>query len=161
MREKILKKLKELNIEYKEIEHLPVFSIEERDKLGDIFEGAKICKNLFVRDQKGKRHFLIVMSKEKRAPLVEIAKKIDVTRLSFASEESLMKYLKLTPGVVTPLALINDEKNEVEVIIDSDLKNEKLIGVHPCVNTSTILMKPEDLEKYIRVFNNKVMYIKI
>ena len=120
MREEVLNKLKELNIEYKEIEHPPVFTIDEMNALGNIFEDAKICKNLFVRDQKGKKHFLIVMPEEKRAPLGEISAKIGSTKLSFASEERLMKYLKLIPGAVTPLAVINDEQSEVEVIIDED-----------------------------------------
>lgn len=161
MREEVLKKLQELNIEYKEIEHIPVFTIEDMDNLGNIFENAKICKNLFVRDQKGKRHFLIVMPEEKRAPLSEIAEKIGSTKLSFASNERLMKYLKLTPGSVTPLAIINDEENAVEVIFDEDLKKEKLLGVHPCVNTSTILITPSNLEKYVKELNNKLKYIKI
>lgn len=161
MREEVLKKLQELNIEYKEIEHIPVFTIEDMDNLGNIFENAKICKNLFVRDQKGKRHFLIVMPEEKRAPLSEIAEKIGSTKLSFASNERLMKYLKLTPGSVTPLAIINDEENAVEVIFDEDLKKENLLGVHPCVNTSTILITPSNLEKYVKELNNKLKYIKI
>lgn len=161
MREKVLKELDELKIEYKEVSHTPVFTIEEMDKLGNIFENAKICKNLFVRDQKGKKHFLIVMPEEKRAPLAEISEKLHSTKLSFASEERLMKYLKLTPGAVTPLAVINDEQNEVEVVIDEALMKEELLGVHTCVNTSTILIKPLDLEKYIKKLNNKVRYIKI
>ena len=161
MREEVLNKLKELNIEYKEIEHPPVFTIDEMNALGNIFEDAKICKNLFVRDQKGKKHFLIVMPEEKRAPLGDISAKIRSTKLSFASEERLMKYLKLIPGAVTPLAVINDEQSEVEVIIDEDLKKEKLLGVHPCVNTSTIILTPMDLEKYIKQLNNKVRYINI
>lgn len=65
MKEKVLNKLKELNIDYRLIEHKPVFTIEEMDSLGNIFENAKICKNLFVRDQKGKRHFLVVLPEEK------------------------------------------------------------------------------------------------
>ncbi len=161
MKEKVLKKLQELNINYKEVQHLPVYTIEEMDALGDIFDGAKICKNLFVRDQKGKRHFLIVMPEEKRAPLAEIATKIESTKLSFASEERLMKYLKLTPGSVTPLSVINDEENAVEVIFDEELKKEKLLGVHPCENTATILITPNDLEKYILENKNKLKYIKI
>ena len=161
MREKVLSKLQELNIEYKEVEHVPVFTIEDMDNLGNIFEEAKICKNLFVRDQKGKRHFLIVMPEEKRAPLSEIAEKIGSTKLSFASNERLMKYLKLTPGSVTPLAIINDEENAVEVVFDEELKAEKLLGVHPCENTSTILITPSNLEKYIKSFNSKMKYIKI
>ena len=161
MKEKVLKKLQELNINYKEIEHTPVYTIEEMDQLGNIFENAKICKNLFVRDQKGKRHFLVVLPEEKRAPLAEIADKIGSTKLSFASSERLMKYLKLEPGSVTPLSVINDETNEVEVILDEELKNEKLLGVHPCVNTATVLLTPEDLEKYVLAVNNKLKYIKI
>lgn len=161
MREKVLEKLKEFNIEYKEVAHTPVYTIEEMDALGNIFDGAKICKNLFVRDQKGKRHFLIVVPEEKRVPLADVSVKIGSTKLSFASEERLMKYLKLTPGAVTPLAVINDENAEVEVVLDEELKNEKMIGVHPCVNTSTILITPENLEKYIKQNNNKMKYIKI
>ena len=161
MKEKVLNKLNELNISYKEVEHTPVYTIEDMDALGNIFENAKICKNLFVRDQKGKRHFLVVLPEEKRAPLADIAVKVGSTKLSFASSERLMKYLKLEPGAVTPLSVVNDETNEVEVVFDEDLKKENLLGVHPCVNTSTILLTPADLEKYVVSNNNKLKYIKI
>ena len=161
MKEKVLNKLNELNISYKEVEHTPVYTIEDMDALGNIFENAKICKNLFVRDQKGKRHFLIVVPEEKRVPLAEVTTKIGSTKLSFASEERLMKYLKLTPGAVTPLAVINDEANEVEVVMDESLKNEELLGVHPCVNTATVLIKPQELERYITEAGNKIKYINV
>ena len=161
MRETVINKLHELNITYKEVTHTPVYTIEDMDNLGDVFEGAKICKNLFVRDQKGKRHFLIVVPEEKRVPLAEVTTKIGSTKLSFASEERLMKYLKLTPGAVTPLAVINDEANEVEVVMDESLKNEELLGVHPCVNTATILIKPQELERYITEVGNKIKYINV
>ena len=161
MRATILNELTNQGINYKEVEHEAVFTIEDMNKIGNIFENAKICKNLFVRDQKGKRHFLIVMPEEKRAPLAEIAQKIGSTKLSFASSERLMKYLKLLPGSVSPLAIINDEEKELEVIFDEELKNEKLLGVHPCVNTSTILITPQDLEKYVKQATDKLKYIKI
>lgn len=161
MRETVINKLEELKITYKEVIHTPVYTIEEMDNLGNIFEGAKICKNLFVRDQKGKRHFLIVVPEEKRVPLAEVTTKIGSTKLSFASEERLMKYLKLTPGAVTPLAVINDEANEVEVVMDESLKNEELLGVHPCVNTATVLIKPQELERYITEAGNKIKYINV
>jgi Ala-tRNA(Pro) deacylase len=162
LKEEILEILDALNIEYKEITHDAVYTIEEMDALGkDYFEGAKICKNLFVRDQKGKRHFLVVLPEEKRAPLDVIATKIGSTRLSFASNERLMKYLKLTPGAVTPLSVINDEENAVEVVLDEELKNESKVGVHPCVNTATVLLSMNDIEKYISSCGNKIKYIKI
>ena len=161
MRDTVINKLHELNITYKEVTHTPVYTIEDMDNLGNVFEGAKICKNLFVRDQKGKRHFLIVVPEEKRVPLAEVTTKIGSTKLSFASEERLMKYLKLTPGAVTPLAVINDEANEVEVVMDESLKNEELLGVHPCVNTTTVLIKPQELERYITEAGNKIKYINV
>ena len=92
MRELVLKRLEELNISYKEVKHPPVYTIEDMDKLGkELFENAKICKNLFLRDQKGRRHFLIVLPEEKRVELSKISEKINSTKLSFASSERLKK----------------------------------------------------------------------
>lgn len=155
--EEILQRLKELGIQYELIEHKAVFNMEEMDALGkDFFKGASICKNLFLRDQKGKRHFLVTMKEEKQANLAEIAKSCLATKLSFASEERLKKYLNLTPGAVTPLAIINDEQKAVEVILDKDLFKEEKIGVHPGVNTATVIISPADLEKYIKANGNKL-----
>ena len=155
--EEILQRLKELGIQYELIEHKAVFNMEEMDALGkDFFKGAAICKNLFLRDQKGKRHFLVTMKEEKQANLAEIAKSCLATKLSFASEERLKKYLNLTPGAVTPLAIINDEQKAVEVILDKDLFKEEKIGVHPGVNTATVIIFPADLEKYIKANGNKL-----
>ncbi len=155
--EEILQRLKELGIQYELIEHKAVLNMEEMDALGkDFFKGAAICKNLFLRDQKGKRHFLVTMKEEKQANLVEIAKSCLATKLSFASEERLKKYLNLTPGAVTPLAIINDEQKAVEVILDKDLFKEEKIGVHPGVNTATVIISPADLEKYIKANGNKL-----
>ncbi len=155
--EEILQRLKELGIQYELIEHKAVFNMEEMDALGkDFFKGVAICKNLFVRDQKGKRHFLVTMKEEKQANLAEIAKSCLAMKLSFASEERLKKYLNLTPGAVTPLAIINDEQKAVEVILDKDLFKEDKIGVHPGVNTATVIISPVDLEKYIKANGNKL-----
>ena len=145
--EEILQRLKELGIQYELIEHKAVFNMEEMDALGkDFFKGAT----------KGKRHFLVTMKEEKQANLAEIAKSCLATKLSFASEERLKKYLNLTPGAVTPLAIINDEQKAVEVILDKDLFKEEKIGVHPGVNTATVIISPADLEKYIKANGNKL-----
>ena len=62
---------------------------------------------------------------------------------------------------VTPLSVMNDEENAVEVILDEELKNESKVGVHPCVNTATVLLSMNDVEKYISSCGNKIKYIKI
>ena len=159
MREKVLEKLKEINIKYKLVEHTPVYTIKEMDALGEIFDNAKICKNLFLRDQKGKRHFLYVLREDKTANLSELPDKIESTRLSFASEERLKKYLNVEKGAVTPLAILFDKDADVEVIFDKDLLKEDVLGVHPGVNTKTVLIKSQDLIKYIEANKNKIIYI--
>lgn len=158
--EKILEKLDSLGIKYELVEHKAVYNMEEMDALGtETFKGAEICKNLFLRDQKGKRHFLVTLKEEKQANLSEIAKDCLATKLSFASEERLKKYLDLTPGAVTPLAIINDKEKAVEVILDKDLLKAEKIGVHPGVNTATVILSPSDLEKYIKENGNKLKLI--
>jgi len=135
-KEKVYKKLNELNISYEVMEHPAVFTIEEMDALG-ITEKGDVCKNLFLRDEKGKRHFLVILEKDKKADLKNIQKQLGCTRLSFASAERLDKYLKLEKGEVTPLGIINETDCDVEVVYDNDLKGKTKLGVHPKDNTAT------------------------
>ena len=160
--EEVLEKLKELQIEYDMVEHIPVYTIEEMENLGpDYFKGAHICKNLFLRDAKGKRHFLVIIGQDKKADIKSIEAQIGCTRLSFASPERLDKYLKLQKGSVTPFGLINDVEKQVEVVIDRDLMNKNKLGFHPNINTATVLISFKDLEKFLKEQKNKVTYIKV
>ena len=160
--EEVLEKLKELQIEYDMVEHIPVYTIEEMENLGpEYFKGAHICKNLFLRDAKGKRHFLVIIGQDKKADIKSIEAQIGCTRLSFASPERLDKYLKLQKGSVTPFGLINDVEKQVEVVIDRDLMNKNKLGFHPNINTATVLISFKDLEKFLKEQKNKVTYIKV
>ena len=160
--EEVLEKLKELQIEYDIVEHIPVYTIEEMENLGpEYFKGAHICKNLFLRDAKGKRHFLVIIGQDKKADIKSIEAQIGCTRLSFASPERLDKYLKLQKGSVTPFGLINDVEKQVEVVIDRDLMNKNKLGFHPNINTATVLISFKDLEKFLKEQKNKVTYIKV
>ena len=110
--EEVLKELDNMGIKYELVEHKPVYTIEDMNNLdSNIFKGAEICKNLFLRDQKGKRHFLVVLCSEKQADLSKIQETIFSSKLSFASPERLKKYLGLEPGHVSPMGLINDKEN--------------------------------------------------
>ena len=78
--------------------------------------------------------------------------------LSFASAEDLMERLRLIPGAVTPLGVLNDETKSVKVYLDQDFLQEPgLIGVHPNENTATVWMKTEDLIRIIREHENEVV----
>ncbi len=159
--EEIFASLDDLNIKYKKKSHVAVYTIEEMDLLGsDFFENACICKNLFLRDQKGKRHFLYVLKENKKADLKSLSEKVNSSKLSFASEERLKKYLNVEKGSVTPLAIIYDKNKEVEVLIDEDLLKEETLGVHPGINTETVLLSSKDLIRYIENNKNKITYIK-
>lgn len=158
--EKVLERLKELNINFEVIDHPAVFTIEEMDDL-KITEQGDVCKNLFLRDEKGKRHFLVVLGKDKKADLKSIQSQLGSTKLSFASAERLDKYLKLEKGAVTPLGVINDVDAAVEVVFDKDLVQKARLGVHPNVNTATVWISFEDLKKVIEENKNKIKYVNI
>ncbi|MCL2146895.1 MAG: prolyl-tRNA synthetase associated domain-containing protein [Synergistaceae bacterium] len=159
-RDLVFNKLDELKIKYSVIEHPPVYTIEEMDSLG-IFDGVSICKNLFVRNDKGNKHYLIVIRKDKQADLKEISARISESRLSFASEERLQKYLGLKKGEVTPLGIINDEEHAVIILLDKDLDGKKPVGVHPNDNSATVVLSFYSLIMYIKHFGNKLNTISI
>ena len=112
-----------------------------------------------IKGEEGTTVKLQLLREDKTANLSELPDKIESTRLSFASEERLKKYLNVEKGAVTPLAILFDKDADVEVIFDKDLLKEDVLGVHPGVNTKTVLIKSQDLIKYIEANKNKIIYI--
>lgn len=159
-RENIIKRLSELNIEYELVEHEAAFTMEEYNALG-FNPNDEICKNLFLRDYKGKRHMLVVIKGSKQADLVLIRNEIDSSRLSFASDERLSKFLDVKKGSVSPFGIINDSENAVEVYFDEDLKYMPRLGFHPNDNTATIFLSFEDINRYIESTGHKIQFIKV
>ncbi len=139
----------EHNIEYERHDHPAVFTCEEADRLVPELPAAK-TKNLFLRDKKGRRHLLVVVGYEKVVDLKALSSLLGIDNLSFASPKRLKKYLRVDPGAVTILGVINDLSKEVEVIIDKDLWGSNAFTCHPLVNTSTLVISKDNL---IRIFN--------
>jgi len=157
-RQKTLQKLDEADITYGFKEHPAVYTIEEMDNLGI---SEDVVKNLFLRDSSGKRHFLVVLSKEKQANLKSISDKIGTSRLSFASEDRLQRYLNLSKGAVSPLGILNDAAHCVEVVFDKDLTDRQSIGVHPNDNTATVWMSFEALRGIVERNGNTIHFIEL
>lgn len=157
---KVIEYLNKLNIDYDIVNHNPVFTIDEMDQLNMESRGD-IVKNLFLRDAKGKRHFLVVLEKSKKADLKAIRQRLASTTLSFASEERLFKYLKLEKGSVTPLGIINDATACVEVVFDRDITGDIILGVHPNDNTATVWISYKDLCHIIMDHGNKLTVMDI
>ena len=137
--------IKSKNIWYEITEHKRVFTMEQLDNIVLPYP-ASDAKNLFIRDDKKKNYSLITVSGKKKVDLSVFREKYNTRRLSFASEKDLMKILKLTPGSVTPLGLLNDKVNLVKYYLDSYFINKcDIIGMHPCDNSATLWLKTTDL----------------
>ena len=159
--EKVYEALDKLKIEYKVIHHEQVHTIEEMDALG-IFTDGEVCKNLFLRNANGKTHYVVSMLKDKHPDIQkDIRTQLGCSRLSFGSDERLMKHMGLTPGAVSPFGILNDDDADVVVVLDSELKTvDGYIGFHPNDNTATVWMSFKDLKKLIEGLGNPISYIK-
>lgn len=147
---------KKLDINYKEVSHKAVFTVEEAKFIKESIEGVG-CKNLFLTDKKN-HYFLLVLEENKRADIKSIAKIAGVSSLSFASDDALFKILGVRPGSVTPLGIINDREYLVNLFIDRNLCNKKIL-VHPNVNTKTVSIECSDLIKFIDYLNHNYIFI--
>ncbi len=156
----VIDKLEELKIKYTLIDHDPVYTIEEMEKI-DIENIDYIVKNLFLRDAKGKKHYLVVADKDQKVELKTLESKIGSTKLSFASEDRLMKYLKLTKGAVSPFGIFNDEEAQVTVVFDKNLVGRANVAVHPNDNRATIVLSYEDLEKIVKDNGNVIKIVQL
>ena len=156
--ERVYAALDELGISYIRHEHSPVYTVEEAEKQWTTIIGAH-CKNLFLRNKKGNRHYLVILEASKVADLKSLNKLLGEDRLSFASEKRLMKYLGLETGAVSVFGLINDKENHVKVVIDDDLKKTEAVNFHPNVNTATVGISFPDFEKFVAWCGNPVRYL--
>ncbi len=147
--------LNEINIDFQAIEHPAVYTIEEMKTL-DFPAHTTVAKNLFLRNGNGKEHYLLIVEEDQNIDLKEVKAMIASSRLSFASEERLEKYLGLTKGAVSPFGLLNDKQNEVTVYVDNQLKEANVIGFHPNDNTATVFITFEQLLQFIKATNHEV-----
>lgn len=147
------------DVAFEKLEHEAVYTMEDMDKAGITDKGA-VCKNMFLRDAKGKNHYLVTVPEEKRVDMKILAGQIGSTKLSFASAERLEKYLGVEQGCVSPFGILNDESASVTVVFDEDLKRNGSVGVHPNDNTASVWLPFADLCKIIRTHGNDIFFAK-
>ena len=157
-KQEVFEKLDNLGINYRAIEHEPVFCDDDIKRLVPVDENTVVVKNLFLRDSEGKKLFLLVMRYFKRADLVSLRAFLKTSKLGFCSEKRLMDNLKVTPGSVSPLCAMNDEAGKVRIIFDSCLKNYPIICMHPNDNTGSVYISFEDLVKFIQSTSHRITY---
>ena len=142
--------LAENGIEYERHDHPAVYTVEEARYLVPDLPAAK-TKNLFLRDKKGQRHFLVIVPADKRIDIKALPAVVGSNRLSFGSAQRLKKYLGVEPGAVTLFAIFYDPKCDVELIIDETLWPAEAFQFHPLVNTSTLVISRDNLVRFIEL----------
>ncbi|MDR0384949.1 MAG: prolyl-tRNA synthetase associated domain-containing protein [Prevotellaceae bacterium] len=157
---KLYRLLEELNIRFEYLEHPPAPTIEivKQYLTG---HDAKHCKNLFFRNHKGNRHYLVILDCDCSMDIHSIEKQLRQGKLSFASEQRMMKYLGVTPGSVTPFGLIYDEEHHVHVFIDKNLRYVERLCFHPCVNTASLAVSKDDFVKFMTHVRNQFEWIEL
>jgi Ala-tRNA(Pro) deacylase len=147
-----------LGIQYELHEHPPVFTAEEAAAHWAGIAGTQV-KNLFLRNKKGDRHYLVILGIRKLADLRHLVKAIGDDRLSFASPERLMTNLGVTPGSVSPFGLLNDASHSVRVVIDADLEAADRLIFHPNINTASLTISRADFERFLESRGNPVRWV--
>jgi len=145
--EELLAVLTEIGIDYTNHEHPAVFTVEEANLHHEGIEGVH-SKNLFFKDRKKNLHLIVTLS-DKPIKIKEVAKKIGAKDLSFGKPELLAEVLGVIPGAVTPLAVINAENHNINLILDEEMMENELLNFHPLENTATTTICSKDLLKYL------------
>ncbi len=152
--------LDKLDIPYERFVHGPAMTMADCTVF-DAGKNAAHCKNLFLTNRQGTRFYLMLVVGDKPFQTKRISRALGVSRLSFGTPEQLKHALGLTPGAVTPMGLINDLGHEVHVLLDRDVANWERVIVHPNVNTASILLKTEDLLRFLQQRGNPVTYVDV
>lgn len=145
--------LNDLGIVYEYFEHPPIPTIEEA-KIHKWWIDAVFCKNLFFRNHKGNRHYLVIVHHDTQVCIANLEKKLRQGKLSFASELRMQTYLGLKPGSVSPFGLLNDKMHHVHLFFDPILKEAKKLSFHPNDNRATLVLKGSDFWKYMNSLTN-------
>lgn len=153
--------LDELGIEYIRADHEQLDTMEACDEVDKALE-TFICKNLFLCNRQKTEFYLLLMPGNKPFKTKELSAQINSARLSFASEEFMVKYLDIHPGSVSVMGLMNDKENRVQLLIDKDILNTEFIGCHPCMNTSSLKVRVTDImEKFLPAVHHEAVYVEL
>lgn len=156
----VLDALHTLGIPYEAYEHPPVFTTEDVERYWRDIPATPV-KNLFLRNKKGDRHYLVVVGVDKRVDLQQLRRVIGDDRFSFGSADRLMAKMGLTPGSVSPFGLLHEASGDVEVIIDADLRGASKLILHPNINTASVTISFDDLERFLATRRNRVRFVRL
>ena len=149
-----------MDIQFEYHEHPPLNTIEDAKVHWKDYNSGR-CKNIFFRNHKGDRHYLVVLEHLRQLNIKDLEKRLKQGKLTFASDQRLKKYLGVEPGSVSPFGLINDNENHVHLFIDEKLKESERLAFHPNVNTASLVISKTDFLKFLEYTGNTYEFIRL
>ena len=149
--------LDSLGVAYQRIDHEAAMTMEACEEIDKMLD-ATICKNLFLCNRQETSFYLLMIPGDKKFKTKELSSQIG----SFAKDTYMEEFLDITPGSMSVLGLMNDKENRVQLLIDEDVLRGKYIGCHPCINTSSLRLRTEDLlQKIIPAMEHEPIFVKL
>ena len=152
--------LESLSIKFEYHEHPPVATIEDAITHWKDYNAGR-CKNIFFRNHKGNRHYLVILEHLAQLNIRDLEQRLKQGKLTFASDQRLHKYLGLQPGSVSPFGLINDREKHVHLFIDKNLLQFERLAFHPNLNTATLVISKDDFLKFLDYSGNTFEFISL
>jgi Ala-tRNA(Pro) deacylase len=149
-----------LDIRFEYHEHPPLSTIEDAKIHWKDYNSGR-CKNIFFRNHKGDRHYLVILEHLRQLDIKDLEKRLRQGKLTFASDKRLKKYLGVEPGSVTPFGLINDKEKNVYLFIDEKLKDYNRLTFHPNINTASLVISKSDFLKFLVFTGNSYEFVKL
>lgn len=152
--------LAKLDIQFEYQEHPPLATIEEAIVHWKDYNSGR-CKNIFFRNHKGNRHYLVILEHLRQLDIHDLEKRLRQGKLTFASDQRLKKYLGVEPGSVSPFGLINDTEKHVHLFIDEKLNDYDRLAFHPNVNTASLIISKKDFLRFLGHTGNTYEFIRL
>ena len=153
--------LDSLGLEYERIDHAPAMTMEVGKSI-DAALGAEICQNLFLCNRQKTKFYLMMIPGDKTFHTKELSAQIGSARLSFADGAFMEQFLDITPGAVSVMGLMNDVENRVRLLVDEDVLKEEFLGCHPCVNTSSLKLRTQDVfGTYLKAVHHDMTVVRL
>ena len=152
--------LDKLGISFEYHEHPPLNTIEDAIVHWKDYTSGR-CKNIFFRNHKGNRHYLVILEHLRQLDIHDLEKRLRQGKLTFASDHRLLKYLGVQPGSVSPFGLINDTENHVHLFIDEQLNDFERLAFHPNVNTASLVISKADFLRFLEFTGNSYEFIRL
>jgi Ala-tRNA(Pro) deacylase len=154
----VINYLEEQHIPYEVHEHPPVPTVEEALPYWKDIDAAH-CKNLFFRNHKGNKHYLVILDHRRQLNIHDLEQRLKQGKISFASPKRMEKYLGLSAGSVSPFGIINDHENHVQLFIDAKLQSANRISFHPNENNATLVISFASFIRFLESSSNSYEFI--